>query len=108
MFECHEEVEDFVAGRIAQLRTQKGVSARDMSLTLGLGVSTINNIENKSSRPSIRVLYYICEFFKISLKDFFDEQTASPALLSELTAECSKLDGKSLTSLLEIVKTMKK
>ena len=38
--------EDFVPERIAQLRTKKGVSARDMSLSLGQANNYINNIEN--------------------------------------------------------------
>lgn len=41
--------EDFVPERLAKLRTQKGVSARDMSLSLGQANNYINNIENKKS-----------------------------------------------------------
>ena len=37
--------EDFVPERLAKLRTQKGVSARDMSLSLGQANNYINNIE---------------------------------------------------------------
>lgn len=33
--------------RLAQLRLKKGVSARDMSLSLGQSESYINRIENK-------------------------------------------------------------
>ena len=40
--------EDFVPERLAKLRTQKGVSARDMSLSLGQANNYINNIENKN------------------------------------------------------------
>lgn len=40
--------EDFVPERLAKLRLQKGVSARDMSLSLGQANNYINNIENKS------------------------------------------------------------
>ena len=39
--------EDFVPERLAKLRTQKGVSARDMSLSLGQANNYINNIEKK-------------------------------------------------------------
>ena len=34
-------------GRLTELRIQKGVSARDMSLSLGQSESYINKIENK-------------------------------------------------------------
>ena len=36
--------EEFTQKRIAQLRIQRGVSARDMSLSLGQNVSYINKI----------------------------------------------------------------
>ena len=38
---------EFISGRIAKLRTDKNISARDMSLSLGQSQSYINNIENE-------------------------------------------------------------
>ena len=43
--------EDFLPERLAQLRTQKGVSARDMSLSIRQANNYINNIENKKHFP---------------------------------------------------------
>ena len=37
------------AERLTDLRIQKGVSARDMSLSMGQTSSYINNIENKTT-----------------------------------------------------------
>ena len=39
--------------RLAQLRSEKGVSARDMSLSIGQNASYINNIENGKALPSM-------------------------------------------------------
>ena len=50
--------EDFVPERLAKLRTQKGVSARDMSLSLGQANNYINNIENKKSLPAMQSFFY--------------------------------------------------
>ena len=47
--------------RLAQLRIQKGVSARDMSLSLGQSESYINKIENRRTMPSMSGFLYICE-----------------------------------------------
>ena len=44
------EKNDF-AKRLADLRTAKGVSARDMSLSLGQSAGYINNIENGVNLP---------------------------------------------------------
>ena len=47
--------EDFFAKRLTELRLQKGVSARDMSLSIGQSASYINRIENKQMLPSMMV-----------------------------------------------------
>ena len=39
--------------RLAKLREEKGVSARDMSLSMGQNPGYINNIESGKSMPSL-------------------------------------------------------
>lgn len=56
---------NFFSQRLNELRTQKGVSARDMSLSLGQCESYINKIENQKSLPSMNVFFYICDFLDI-------------------------------------------
>lgn len=43
---------DFISDRIAILRTEKNISARDMSLSLGQSQNYINNIEKQSYQNS--------------------------------------------------------
>lgn len=69
---------DFFSQRLSELRTQKGVSARDMSLSLGQCESYINKIENQKSLPSMNVFFYICDYLDIQPKDFFDISIESP------------------------------
>ena len=64
--------------RLAQLRLKKGVSARDMSLSLGQSESYINRIENKS------------DYLGITPKDFFDFSDESLDL--ELADAINKLN----------------
>lgn len=78
--------EDFVPKRLAKLRTRKGVSARDMSLSLGQTNNYINNIENKKSLPSMPSFFYICEYLGITPQEFFDEGNANPEGLNEFIA----------------------
>ena len=108
MFECYEEFEAFICERIGTLRSQKGVSARDMSLTLGQGAGYINNIENKHNTPSMKGFFYICEFFQIAPKEFFDHGLTAPGLFKDLMEECKKLDEKSMQGLLEFIKAKNK
>ncbi len=73
--------EEFTQNRIAQLRMQKNVSARDMSLTLGQNNSYINQIENKKALPSLQGLFYICEYFGITPQQFLMMATPIPSSL---------------------------
>ncbi|MCL2677608.1 MAG: helix-turn-helix domain-containing protein [Clostridiales bacterium] len=98
---------EFMGDRIAKLRIAKDVSAREMSLSIGQCAAYINNIENKNNMPSMQGLYYICDYFKLTPKEFFDEGTAYPTLILELVSECEKLDEKSLQKLLEFIKTLR-
>ena len=79
--------EDFVPERLAKLRTQKGVSARDMSLSLGQANNYINNIENKKSLPAMQSFFYICEYLGVTPQEFFDEGNTYPETLKEFIAD---------------------
>ena len=63
--------ENDFAKRLSELRIQKGVSARDMSLSLGQNSGYINHIENRQAYPSIPVFFNICDYFNISPEQFF-------------------------------------
>jgi transcriptional regulator with XRE-family HTH domain len=96
--------EEYTQDRIAQLRIQKGVSARDMSLSLGQNNSYINQIENRKALPSLQGLFYICEYFGITPQQFFDEGDAYPVQLAELVEDMKKLDATTLTHISAIVR----
>ena len=98
--------EEFVPERLANLRLQKGVSARDMSLSLGQANNYINNIENKKSLPAMQSFFYICEYLGVTPKEFFDEENLYPETLQEFIAEAKKLDSKSMTYILGIMKEL--
>ena len=63
---------EFFYKRLTELRIQKGVSARDMSLSLGQSESYINKIENRRTLPSLTGFIYICEYFEITPQEFFN------------------------------------
>ena len=70
------------ASRLTQLREEKGVSARDMSLSLGLSATYINRIETGRMMPSMPVFFEICDYFTIKPGEFFlIEQNASIAAI---------------------------
>lgn len=92
--------------RLTELRIQKGVSARDMSLSLGQSESYINKIENRRTLPSFTGFIYICEFFGISPQEFFNTNAQSPQKTKELLAEIEKLSPEQTDHLLLLVKDL--
>ena len=84
------------AKRLADLRTAKGVSARDMSLSLGQSAGYINNIENGVNLPSMAVFFYICEYLGITPKEFFDTDNANPEKAAELYEVAKHLKSEQL------------
>ena len=100
--------EDFFSVRLSRLRENKGVSARDMSLSLGNDPSYINIIENKKAFPSMRQFFAICEYLRITPEQFFRQDIEYPARLEELLAIYPHLDSESTLLLLEFARKMEK
>jgi transcriptional regulator with XRE-family HTH domain len=94
----------WVARRIEELRIQKGVSAREMSLALGQSTGYINKIESGRALPSIPVLIYICEYFDITPQEFFNVESPAPQRSKELLREIEKLNAVQIDHLMLIVK----
>ena len=94
--------------RLAKLREEKGVSARDMSLSMGQNPGYINNIESGKSMPSLSGFFYICEYLGITPKDFFDTDTASPSKANELYAIAKGLSNEQLDNLIALAKGLRK
>lgn len=94
--------------RLAQLREEKGVSARDMSLSMGQNPGYINNIESGKSMPSLSGIFYICEYLEITPKDFFDIEINDPTKANELYNIAKKLDSDQLDHLIALAKGLQK
>ena len=60
------------AARLTELRMERNVSAREMSISLGHGAGYINSIENGHALPSVIMLFEICDYLKVSPKEFFE------------------------------------
>lgn len=94
------------AARLSQLRSEKGVFARDMSLSLGQSESYINKIENRRTMPSMAGFFFICEYLGVEPKQLFDTETASPIKTDELRAQLGKLPEDKAEHVLQIIKDM--
>ena len=96
------------AKRLTELRMNKGVSARDMSLSIGQSPGYINNIENGVNYPSMAVFFYICDYLGIAPREFFDFDTVNPSKANELLNAAKGLSSEQLDHLIALAKGLQK
>ena len=97
---------EFVRNRIAFLRTDKNISARELSLRLGQSVGYINHIEIGTSNPSVEMLFYICDELGLTMSAFFEEDNQYPLLVKEIHQLSKNLDKSSLESVISVMKNL--
>ena len=84
--------DDFIRNRITQLRINKNVSEYQMSLDLGHSKSYIQSITSGRSLPSMTEFFSICDYLKITPKDFFDDGVENPELIQKAINGLKQLD----------------
>lgn len=104
----YDECQELFYKRLSTLREQKGISARNMSLSIGQCESYINSIENKKILPSMSVFFYMCEYLDISPKDFFDTTKVYPKEMEEFIQELQKLNAEEFEHLFFLLKAITK
>jgi len=92
--------------RLVELRMNKSVSARDMSLSIGQSAGYINNIENGVNLPSMSVFFYICEYLGVTPEEFFDLESKNPTKLDSIIKDLKHLDDKQLDTISTLVKDL--
>lgn len=97
---------DWFYMRLTTLRMQKGVSARDMSLSLGQSESYINKIENRRTLPSLTGFLNICDYLHITPQEFFNVANKAPGKSKTLLQEIEKLTPEQTDHILLLVKDL--
>ena len=92
--------------RLARLREKKGVSARDMSLSIGQNPGYINNIETGKSRPSLDAFYFICEYLGVTPSEFFDTESPNPSKLNTIIKDMKKLSDTQLDTIAALLREL--
>lgn len=95
--------EELFAKRLSQLRIQKGVSSREMSLAIGQSNSYINRIENGKSMPSMTGFFYICEYLGVTPKQFFSYDIEDPIVSDRFKDAAEKLSPKQAEHLILVI-----
>lgn len=99
--------EEFPA-RLSKLRAKKGVSSREMSLSIGQNTGYISNIECGKALPSMSVFFFICEYLNISPSEFFDLDNKNPEKIQQICNDMKNLDDDQLDIIAAMVRSLAK
>lgn len=95
--------ENFISTRITELRIKKNISEYKMSLELGQSKSYIQGISSGKALPSVKQLFNICDYFEISLSEFFDEETNDPQKIHRLVSLGKKLSPEDFDRIIDLM-----
>ena len=93
----------FIADRITALRLKKNVSEYRMSLELGQSKSYVQGITSGKAYPSIKQLYNICDYFGVTLAEFFDEETDDPQRMHTVLALAKQLAPADIDRIIDLM-----
>lgn len=98
-----------VKQRITELMQRHGWSEYRLAKESGLSISTISNMFNRNTLPSISTLQVICDSFGISLAQFFSEGTevALSEDQQELFSKWRSLTSEQKELILQLIDNMK-
>lgn len=98
--------DEFFYNRLTKLRMQKGVSQREMSLSMGQSQGYMTKMESKASMPSMNVFFYICEYLGVHPKDFFNDEVQYPHIIGEINEDLKKLTEEQLEHIAAVIKDL--
>ena len=94
--------------RLSRLREKKGISARDMSLSIGQNPGYINSIETGKAKPSLEGIFIICEYLGVTPSEFFDLESTNPTKLDAIIEDMKRLNDQQLETIAALVKELAK
>ena len=100
--------EEQFSKRLAELRAKKGVSARDMSISIGQNPGYIRAIENGTSFPAMSNFFYICEYLNVTPQEFFNFDEEPSNGMNALVDQLKQFDDKQISALTAFIKTIVK
>lgn len=99
--------ENFIRNRITELRVKKGDSEYKMSTYMGKSKGYIQGISSGRSLPSMSEFLYMCDYFGITPKQFFDGGDENPALVNEAVALMNGMNDDDLKAVIGLLQRFK-
>lgn len=83
----NKPVNDQTGYTLKKLRSEKGISIRELASLANTEASTISRIEAAEQRPSLLLVFRLCEALEISLVDFVRYLTGERLMIKEEALE---------------------
>ncbi len=99
--------EEFVRQRIEELRLRKSVAKGKLSSELGHGRNYIYMITSGKAPISVLDLIAICEYFGITMSEFFDENPSHSSLIQTVVDELMDMEDEDIMFTLRLIRRMK-
>lgn len=99
--------EQFIRNRLTNLRQQKQVSERKMSLDLGHSTSYIRSITSGRALPSMSEFLYICEYLGTTPMEFFNEEHETSLIEQEAIGYIHTMSEQDIRAMIEFIKQLK-
>ena len=93
------EVKEHIQKKIIFLLNSNNTSMRRLSIQLGLSDSYLNQVLNNNMMPSLHTINNICQFYDLSLSEFFDAKEEYPVEYYRVTKELKNLSASRLQAL---------
>lgn len=97
----------FIKERIRYYRIKNNYTARNLSLELGMSSEYINQVETGRLNPSLDFLISFCDFFKIKLSDFFNEEEKYPDENKKILNELNSLSHENINLVINLIDALK-
>ncbi|GAA4297966.1 helix-turn-helix transcriptional regulator [Anaerocolumna aminovalerica] len=103
------EYEALFIRQLEKFRIDKGVSQREMSLSLGQSAGYIAKLTSGHNLPRMITFFWICDYFNIHPRDFFNEEIiGNPVLIDSINKGLYKLSNEQLKYILALVTDLSK
>ena len=100
--------EEFIRYRIEELRFQRQIPKGKMSRDLGHGRNYIYKITSCKAAISVSDLICICEYFGITMSEFFDENPNHTGLIQTVADELEDMDDDDILLMLRLIRRTKR
>lgn len=99
-----------IGNKIAEIRKSKGLSQKEIALTIGADRAQYSRIENDKANPTIQTLEKIANALNVQVKDFFNDEesfdiNSFEKSLVEKVKLLNQLDDKVKSSIFNLIDT---